>query len=231
MRRQTQGALLLTLGATLLSISAFSATYVNYVRPGFRPLIIAAGVVLAALGLLSIAQEWLGRADAHGTGHGHRVAWLLAVPVFALVLIAPPALGSFAAGRDDGAPAPLRTAAYRPLTGGQVTGLTLSEFIGRAYTPSGLSLAGTRVRLTGFVTLPRTGRRWYVTRMRISCCAADAFAMKVAVEGAPAPKENSWVEVTGTWIPWKHGIPHDYVAPAMTAATVTAVEQPAEPYE
>ncbi|WP_431914955.1 hypothetical protein [Nonomuraea jabiensis] len=57
----------------MLSISAFSATYVNYVRPGFRPLIIAAGVVLAALGLLSVAQEWLGRADAHGTGHGHRV--------------------------------------------------------------------------------------------------------------------------------------------------------------
>ncbi len=55
--------------------------------------------------------------------------------------------------------------------------------------------------------------------------------MKVAVEGAPAPKENSWVEVTGTWILWKHGIPHDYAAPTMAAATVTAVEQPAEPYE
>jgi uncharacterized repeat protein (TIGR03943 family) len=222
--RQTQGALLVILGAVLLSISAFSTTYVNYVKPGFRPLLIGAGAVLVGLGLLSLLQGALG---AHG--HAPRVAWLLAAPVFAVVLIAPPALGAFAARRDDGAPAPPPTANYRALAQSEVTELTLGEFVGRAYAPSGSSLSGRKVKLTGFVV--PSGKHWYLTRMRISCCAADALALEVAVHGVPAPRENSWVQVTGIWIPWKDRIPDDYAAPAITATDVTGIQQPEEPYE
>jgi uncharacterized repeat protein (TIGR03943 family) len=107
--------------------------------------------------------------------------------------------------------------------------MTLGEFIGRAYAPSGASLKGRKIKLTGFVVPSKTG--WYVTRMQISCCAADAMALEVAVHGAPAPKEDSWVEVTGTWIPWKKGIPDGYVVPALTATDVIGIEEPAEPYE
>ncbi|MFC5833442.1 TIGR03943 family putative permease subunit [Nonomuraea insulae] len=227
MSRQTQGALLVILGAVLLSISAFSTTYVNYVRPGFRPLLVGAGAVLVVLGLLSLVQGLLGRPGVHG--HVPRVAWLLAVPAFAIVMVAPPPLGSFAARLDDSAPAPSRTASYGELGRSGVTELTLGEFIGRAYAPSGSSLTGRKVRLTGFVVPSKTG--WYVTRMRISCCAADAMALEVAVNGAPPPKEGTWVQVTGTWIPWKAGAPDDYRVPALTATEVTAVAQPAEPYE
>ncbi|MEV4176324.1 TIGR03943 family protein [Nonomuraea sp. NPDC049709] len=237
MSRHAQGAVLLILGATLLSISAFSTTYVNYVKPGFRPLLMGAGAVLAVLGLLSVVADVLGRPAAHdhdhdhGHGHGPRVAWLLAAPVFALVLVAPPALGAFAARRTDGPPAPPRTAAYHALAESEVTELTLGEFIGRAYAPSGPSLTGRKVRLIGFAVPAEDGRGWYLARMQLRCCAADALALEVAVHGAPAPAEDSWVAVTGTWIPWQHGVPDDYVVPAVTATSVTGIEQPAEPYE
>ncbi|UBU18332.1 TIGR03943 family putative permease subunit [Nonomuraea gerenzanensis] len=229
MSRQAQGAVLLILGATVLSISAFSTTYVNYVQPGFRPLLVAAGAVLAALGLLSVAAGVLDRPGARQ--RGPRVAWLLTVPVFAVVLVAPPALGAFAARHSDGPPVLVRTEGHLPLTGGEVTELTLGEFIGRAYARSGPSLAGRKVRLVGFAVPAEDGRSWYLTRMQIRCCAADALALEVAVQGAASPAENAWVAVTGTWVPWRGGVPDDYVVPAVAATAVTAVERPAEPYE
>ncbi|MEV0831417.1 TIGR03943 family putative permease subunit [Nonomuraea rubra] len=229
MSRQAQGAVLLILGATVLSISAFSTTYVNYVRPGFRPLLVGAGAVLVVLGLLSVAAGLLDRPGAHR--HGPRVAWLLAVPVFAIVLIAPPALGAFAARQSGGPPAPARTGGYGALAGGEVTELTLGEFIGRAYARSGPPLAGRQVRLVGFAVPAEDGSGWHLTRMRIRCCAADALALEVAVQGVAAPAEDTWVAVTGTWVPWRGGVPDDYVVPALNATAVTAVERPAEPYE
>ncbi|MEV5501222.1 TIGR03943 family protein [Nonomuraea fuscirosea] len=230
MSRQAQGAVLLILGATVLSVSAFSTTYLNYVRPGFRPLLVAAGAVLILLGLLSVIADVLdrpGAADHRGT----RVAWLLAVPAFVIVLIAPPALGAFAARRDDGPPAPVRAEGYRALAGGEVTELTLGEFIGRAYARTGPSLAGRKVRLVGFAVRAGDDGGWYLTRMRIGCCAADALALEVAVQGVAAPPEDAWVAVTGTWVAWQDGVPDDYVVPALAATAVTAVGRPAEPYE
>ncbi|MEU8362726.1 TIGR03943 family protein [Nonomuraea sp. NPDC048882] len=228
MSRQAQGAVLLILGATVLSVSAFSTTYLNYVRPGFRPPLVAAGTVLVLLGLLSVVADVL---DRPGGAHGTRVAWLLAVPAFVIVLIAPPALGAFAARRDDGPPAPVRAEGYRALAGGEVTELTLGEFIGRAYARPGPSLAGRKVRLVGFAVRAGDGGGWYLTRMRIGCCAADALALEVAVQRAAAPPEDAWVAVTGTWVPWPDGVPDDYVVPALAATAVTAVGRPAEPYE
>lgn len=238
-KRQTQSLMLLILGGALLNISVFSGTYVNYVKPGFRPLLIGAGAVLVGLALVTLVLQWRNHNEhaqdqghGHDHGHGPRVAWLLAVPVFAIVLVAPPALGSFAAGSEDDAPAPRppTPVAYRQLSVG-VPELTLGEFIGRAYDPAGTSLAGRQVKLTGFVVPSKKKNRWYVTRMQISCCAADALALKVAVQGVPTPRENSWVQVTGTWIPWKGKIPNGYVIPDMSATDVTKIDQPAEPYE
>ncbi|MGR6917925.1 TIGR03943 family putative permease subunit [[Actinomadura] parvosata] len=230
MSRQAQGAVLLVLGATVLSISAFSTTYVNYVKPGFRPLLVGAGAVLTVLGLLSVVAGLLGRpGPAHH--HGTRAAWLMAVPAFAIVLIAPPPLGAFAARQSGRPPALARAEPYAPLAGGGAAELTLGEFIGRVYARPGQSLAGKKVRLIGFAVPAEDGRGWYLTRMRIRCCAADALALEVAVQGAAAPAEGSWVAVTGTWVPWQHGVPDDYVVPTLAATGVAAVEQPAEPYE
>ncbi|MEU0568158.1 TIGR03943 family protein [Nonomuraea sp. NPDC005983] len=236
----SQNLLLLVVAGMLLKVSLLSETYVNYVKPGFRPMIIAAGVVMAALALAGLLGAWRNapRADndqgdhgpdhGHDHGHGPRVAWLMAVPVFALTLVAPPALGAFAVQREERPPPP-KVSDYRNLGGAGVTPLAVGEFIGRAY---GRSLVGKRVKLTGFVVKSSRTGQWYVARMQMSCCAADAIALKVAVRGASAPKEDTWVEVTGTWIPWKGGkVPNGFVAPGLTASDVKEIDQPAEPYE
>jgi hypothetical protein len=41
--------MLLLLGGALLKISAFLAVYANYVKPGFRPVLIATGAVLIVM--------------------------------------------------------------------------------------------------------------------------------------------------------------------------------------
>nr|PZN44995.1 MAG: TIGR03943 family protein [Actinomycetota bacterium] len=287
--RLAQGLVLLLLGGAVLRISAFTTEYLNYVKPGFRPFLIAAGAVVFALGVITLVQEWRrpqdtgrepsrwteaadgrgghaggrpdGREDGHagehggghaagptgghaggyGDGHGHdhsrgpRVAWLMCLPVCAIFLVAPPALGSFAAARDDVAPPPPpREVAegYEPLRGDGPIAMPIGEFVGRAWGDAKRSLAGKQVRLTGFVVRSKQPDVWYVARMQLNCCAADAFALKVAVRGAPAPPENTWVEVTGVWIPPRSDkLPLGTVPPRIRAINVTKVPRPVEPYE
>lgn len=264
MNRLSQSLVLTLLGGVVLWMTVFTTSYLNYVKPGFRPFLIAAGAVVLALGITGLAQEWRqpyltaesvarGSGDGNGSpsggrhdgcvhdgeheGHDHsrvpKVGWLLCLPVFAIVLIAPPALGAFAA-RDEDAPArpPAKVASYEPLSADKVTPMTVGEFIGRAWDLSKRTLTGKKVRLTGFVVHSKKKDRWYVTRMQMSCCAADAIALKVAVLGAPRPPENTWVEVTGTWIaPRSNKIPNGTVPPEMAAIQVTKIPKPAEPYE
>ncbi|TDE56551.1 TIGR03943 family protein [Nonomuraea mesophila] len=269
MSRQTQGALLLILGAVLLTVSAFSTMYLNYVKPGFRPFLIAAGAVLVVVAVATLVEErrrsvlagrqallanariaedvhlarLTGREPAappqdrspgHEHGEGGRVAWLLAAPVAVLLLISPPSLGSYAAQRAEQAPPPPPPAVVdpepvRPLKSDRVNVLTMGEFADRAwYRPR--SLAGKTVRLSGFVLPSARKGEWYLARMRIGCCAADAMTMKVVVRGAPAPAADTWVRVTGTWVP-REGPPPDTYVPEMTASDVQRISSPAEPYE
>ncbi|RVX41307.1 putative repeat protein (TIGR03943 family) [Nonomuraea polychroma] len=136
MSRTSQALLLLQLGAALLWISAFSADFTNYVKPGFQPLLITAGAVLTVLGAAVPALErrrrrqaaitpaaleeelhlarLLGREPvvptptaAHEEHHDPvRIAWLLAAPAAAIFLVAPPALGSYTVQQAEHAPAP-----------------------------------------------------------------------------------------------------------------------------
>lgn len=174
---------------------------------------------------------------AHG-GHEHshlpRVAWLMALPVFAIFLISPPALGSFAATRSEEpqAPPPVAEEGYAPLRGDGPIAMPVGEFVGRAWGDPDRSLAGKQVRLTGFVTPSKKKGRWYVTRMQMNCCAADAIALKVAVLGVRAPQADTWVEVTGTWVPPRSAeLPVGTVAPELAATRVVQVPRPVEPYE
>ncbi|MFJ2033513.1 TIGR03943 family putative permease subunit [Streptosporangium sp. NPDC087985] len=242
----SQNFVLLLLGCALLRISLFSTTYVNYVKLGFRPLLIASGFVLLLLSVIGSVQAWRKSSqargednhhphDGHDHSHGPKVAWLMCLPVFAIFLIAPPALGSFAASRSDEAPPPPPTEvidAFAPLTGREPTEMTISEFIGRAWDDKKKTLAGHPVRLTGFVSPAKKKGTWYVTRMVLACCAADAYALKVKVSNQPQPRENSWVEVTGTWVPPKWSkLPNGVVFAELAATDVQPVEEPSEPYE
>lgn len=259
MTRAAQNLLLILLGAAILWITLVSGEYVNYVRPGFRYPLVAAAAALLALGAAGLRREWRdaggddhephdhghgGHGHGHG-GHGHdhsrgpRVAWLLALPVLAIFVIAPPALGSFTAARDAGraAPPPAPPAdGFRPLpaSAGPVD-MTMGEFLGRAHeaqTGDLSKLEGVPVRLTGFVTPSADGERgWRLTRMKIACCAGDAVPFPVRVTGVPRPPADTWVRVVGVWEPPPPSKRHRTVVHTLRARSLQKIDKPKNPYE
>ena len=82
--------------------------YLNYVRPGMYPWLIASGMFLILLGVTGRLRDRGRRVPrrsvedpAHHHGHGlSRAAWLLVLPVLAATLWEPAPLGSFAASRQ-----------------------------------------------------------------------------------------------------------------------------------
>ncbi|MFJ2306952.1 TIGR03943 family putative permease subunit [Streptomyces sp. NPDC087787] len=158
-------------------------------------------------------------------------AWpLLALPASALQLFPPPALGSYSAAREDAQRAAVGVGTFPALPPGDPVDLSVAAFGSRAVYDSGRSLQGRTVRLTGFVT-HGAGGTWYVTRLLVSCCAADATTNKVRVRSADAPATDTWVTVTGIWHPT--GKPGSAAAgpPVLDATTVRQVEEPSDPYE
>ncbi|WP_394816507.1 hypothetical protein [Streptomyces lancefieldiae] len=109
--------------------------------------------------------------------------------------------------------------------------LTLAEFGSRAVYDSGRSLTGRTIRLTDFVTHGDDGT-WYITRLQVPCCAADASTGKAEIRRAGAPVRRHL----------GHG--HRHLAPGgrtrlgrglatcpRRATDVRRGEQPANPYE
>jgi uncharacterized repeat protein (TIGR03943 family) len=230
--------LLVLTGAAVLRISLFGDLYLRYVQPALRPYLVVSGAVLVVLGAVTaVLRRTEPAADRADDGHGHahgpagpRVAWLLTLPALALLLFPPPALGSYSAAREAAQRAAQGVGTFPALPAGDPVELGVGEFTSRAVYDSGRSLKGRTVRLTGFVT--RDGGAWYVTRLQVACCAADATAGKVEIRGADdAPPTDSWVTVTGTWHPEGEPGTDSAWPPVLDAAAVTRVEQPANPYE
>jgi uncharacterized repeat protein (TIGR03943 family) len=254
--RMTQGLVITLLGGATLKISLFSSSYVNYVKPGFRPFLIAAGISMLVLGATRlIGYLWSPQAGSiegdsaegsappesthpdyadhdHDHGRGPSVAWLLCLPVLAIFVIAPPALGSYAAVRTAGRPVtpPLPAQGFFPLPGNMPADMTIGEFTGRA-AAAPESMRGHKILLTGFVTTGDNGA-WYVGRMQMACCAADAIAFTVRVRGAASPPANSWIRVTGSFVPSASAkLPTGTVTPALAVDSIESITEPAEPYE
>jgi len=234
---QTRSVLLLALGATAVWLW-HSGEALNYVRPGLTPLVLAAGVVLGALGLLPplglLGARATGPAGGAG-GHRHRagVGWLLLVPVLVVLVVQPAALGSYAVssrsvvpGGGDGDFPPLSA----PVRG--AVPMPMAEFVTRAVRDPGQSLAGVRVRLTGFVA-PNQGGGYRLTRFVIFCCAADAEALQAVVRGDPVPRaRDQWLEVEGTWRPRPAAVDDPSPPPpVLDAAVVRPIAPPRPPYE
>ncbi|MGW3135574.1 TIGR03943 family putative permease subunit [Streptomyces sp. NPDC001139] len=210
MRRPLQITLLVLSGIGLLHIALFTDLYLRYVKEGMRPLLVASGVLLILLGVADAVSY--GRRDKHEehaphgeNGHGHdhssapRVAWLLFLPALSLLLYAPPALGAYTASREP-AKAVAHQDAFDPLPATSPIPMTLTDFTLRVQEDRTRAIKGRTVQLSGFVTPGRQRGSWFLTRIIISCCAADAQSVKLRIYGS-APKADTWVSVTGTWHP------------------------------
>jgi uncharacterized repeat protein (TIGR03943 family) len=206
--RQAQALLLFLLGGAVVRAS-LTDLYLRYVKDGLRPFLLAAGVVLIAAAVTTLWFELRpgrkGRKPPpqreHHEGHGHReprIAWLLVLPVFALVLVTPPALGSYAADRAGTALQP--PVAFPALAAGDPVQIGVVDYAARAVYDHGRSLGDRRIKITGFVTVGGRGVP-YLTRMVLNCCAADAQPVKVGLTGQipPVLQPDTWYEIIGVY--------------------------------
>lgn len=233
MRRESQHNVMLLIGVMLLQ-TGWTGLHLRYVKAGMQPLLVAGGALLLVIGGLGLLRSLRagGWRQPLADGDEHRppaTAWLIVLPLLVLVVAVPPSLGAFAAAREPTRieqPA-IALAPLDPPRDGAVD-LSVTEYASRElFDPR--SLASARIRLVGFVTV--TGGQWYVTRIRLSCCAADGRPVKVLAQGAAAPETNTWVEVVGT-LPAglaPQGTPGQ--VPTISIESVRSVAQPRQTYE
>jgi uncharacterized repeat protein (TIGR03943 family) len=221
--------LLAFLGTVLVRLT-LGDLYLRYVNDWMKWPILVCGFALVVVGLSQVFSE-LSRERRHEGGHGHGVpmaTWLLVLPGLVAFTLTPPELGAFTAARQANAAAPRSSDPIRmPLTAKEAASLKVRDFVWRAAIEDGGTLTGREVTMTGFVT--RAGDDWFVTRLTIGCCAADALAWRARVVGAEPPPQDQWVAVTGTHV---EGTGTGYEsAPDLAARRVVKVERPRQPYE
>jgi uncharacterized repeat protein (TIGR03943 family) len=232
-RRETQNVLLILLGGALSKI-AWNGSYLRYVKPSLLPFLICAGAVILALGLISIGRDVrAGRSAPDHHDHAGRSPWLLVLPVLAIFLVAPPALGADTVSRSVRAVAPRQPAiAFPPLPAGPAPALRMSDFVTRAVWDDAGSLHGRQVRLVGFVVHGAQDTT-YLGRLVMACCAADVTPVKVRLEGyrglASLPQDN-WFEVRGQVTPGS-ATSNTRFTPTLTVSELHPVPAPTEPYE
>lgn len=238
MNRQAQTVVLFLTGGGLLH-AGFTDLYLRYVKAGLRPLLIGAGVVLIAA---AIATVWYGRKQSETRdpqdsqkAHTHReprVSWLLVLPLLALVLVAPPAAGSYTAMRT-GTALQEQPWGYPELPADGPLRLSVADYAGRAVYDKGRALADRELKVTGFLALGGDGTP-YLVRMALNCCAADAQPVKVALSGdLPAVLQpDTWIEVTGTYTPKQAKDPVNGTAiPFLDVTATKPVKAPQDPYD
>ncbi len=251
MSKEAGGTAVLLVGVLLVRL-VLTEVYQRYVQTAMGPWLLLAGVLLVVLGLVAVVSGLrapVGAGIVHSRGedghgedghgedghgghahtHGDRVGWLLLVPVLAVLLAPPPALGSY--GVDRAATSISLGAGgltYPPLAAGGPYPMAVREFGERAVDSNGGSFGGNPVELTGFVAGPDGGGGYRLARFQISCCAADAVAAVVRVfepNGPPRPRD-SWVTVQGTF----RALGPDGV-PEIDAVAAQTVDAPVDPYE
>ncbi len=193
MTGETPSAVVALVGVTALRLSLTDA-YLNFVKPSLRLWLVVAGVLLVVLGGRGL---WLA-ARGRRTESAPPVAWLLVLPVLAVFLVAPAPLGSFSADRNPARFAAPR-ASFPKLAEGDPVPMSLTEFTLRSLYDEDRMLDGHQVRLTGFVSREKGGAV-YLTRFVLSCCAADARSVRVALPVRPdLPGDDTWIEAVGRW--------------------------------
>ena len=226
------GTISMLVGVVALRLT-FTDTYRRYVQPGMGRWLLIAGVAVILIGFVALVQALrnVHPPEAHGHDHGHAhgvgVGWLLLAPIAALLLVAPPTLGTYGVERAANVNVRSGPTVFDALEGrsGPVP-MTLLEYVQRAFDHRGRSFNGAPIQLTGFVAGTQSGG-FRLARYQIACCAADATPVVVRVvgtSGAP-PRDDQWVSVTGTF---QRG---GGELPKLAATTVVEIPAPDDPYE
>jgi uncharacterized repeat protein (TIGR03943 family) len=239
-KRDAHAIILLLVGGALIR-TTITGGYAAYVRVGMYSFLLATGLILVAVATASLIEGVLARrhtaeqsGHAHEHGHGFDAGWVLVVPLLALLLLAPPAVGSYTAGRAGtalGTQSPVSE--FPALPDGDPVRLAVLDYANRAVFDDGRSLGQRRVAVTGFVLPGRKGKV-YLARMVISCCAADARPIKVGLTGqVPADlPADEWITATGRYTD-QHDTDevNDETIPYLVVESVVTVPVPKQPYE
>jgi uncharacterized repeat protein (TIGR03943 family) len=221
---RTQAYLLLLFGGALIRLGAGEAL-LRYVRPVARPWVLLAGAGLVVLAVAQLIQQRQTGSRAPGSV---RTGWLLLAPVVAIVVIAPPALGTFSAAHATSRVVDASTQKqFPPLTGPSPHPLSLLDFTTRVLWDSGRTVAGHDVRLTGFVLSQRPDG-FVLARLVITCCAADARPVEIFVISQAHPAKGQWVNLVGRY---RGTDPDQPLFPRVAATDVQPTAQPANPYD
>lgn len=239
MSRTVSATILLLFGTALVKLG-LSNELLLYVRPVARPWVLLAGLAVVALAASSLASGLLARSRTRPDGdtstspqdHGHRhdgttrTAWLVLAPVVAVLIVAPPALGTYSADRAPLLNAAASGAKARLTPGTDPVELPMLAFLVLAEAKPA-SLAGRPISLVGFVQRVTPGG-FVLARLVITCCAADASTGAVSISGDPAPTPvGTWVRVTGTFSGPGTGT---VTTPLLRATAVTPIARPVNPY-
>lgn len=226
-RQDAVNVLLVLVGSALVKITV-DGTYLRYVKPASAPLVLTAGIVIIALAVTAMVRAIT--APAPHDHPGARWCWLLVLPVLTIFLVAPPALGADTVLRDGRATriAP-PSEAFAPLPSGIVP-MAVNDFIARSVWDPTHALNTRTVALTGFVV--HAAGTDYVARLVITCCAADATPMTVALTGHLTSDlaNNQWITVTGRLRPGSATTADGYT-PTLLVTALHTVDPPADPYE
>jgi uncharacterized repeat protein (TIGR03943 family) len=180
-----------------------------------------------------------GRDHAGHGGHQHnsRSPWLLILPVLAIFLIAPPALGADKVARSGERsvvaqqPKGESNVDFAPLPDEEAPLLKIGDVVTRAIWDDSGSLDGRQIRLVGFVVKGTEGSD-YLARLIISCCAADATPVKVKLDGGQTEQypPDTWLEVRGEVRTDTANEGNGY-APTFVVLQANQVQPPPDPYE
>jgi uncharacterized repeat protein (TIGR03943 family) len=248
--RQAQAVVMLLFGGAILKASV-TDLYLRYVKAGLQPFLIAAGLLLVAAAIMTLwydlrpappatdPQPAAGEEHGHADGQGHahhepRVGWLLILPVLGLLLVAPRALGSYAAGQAGSVLSAQNSGSdYPPLPPGDPAPVTMLDYASRAVFDSGKSLTGRNLQITGFVT-PGPDGQPMLARIVLTCCAADGRPIKVGLTGGTpiTVPADTWVQVVGTYSTRVEKDPmNQATVPYLEVSTWAEITPPRQQYE
>ena len=239
MSRGTQNLVLLLVGLST-AVMLVKGTYLNYVKPGLLPWLIAAAAVLVVLGLVAVVRDLRHAAadpdhDADHDGHGHRhqpwLAWLLLIPIAMVAFVVPPPLDARGASTQAAVSTPHRRP-FPPLPPGPAPTVSLPETVMRAAADSTNSLDGRSITLTGFTLHHSKGVD--LGRVVIVCCAADAQLARIHLTGpgldaATGFPDDTWLQILGEIVPGSAQAADGFI-PTMSVESVTQIDKPKNTY-